>query len=197
VRSLALVVLIGATACTKAHEATPATGSAGSAGSAAVAVKPVTPVKDGIAIPANHPTSGIVISNHCSLSPHPPSTFFWSHLTSYDLDAGTWTSERREGHDRPSATPPIPTNPGDPAAPDPDAPKLETANGVLPADRIATIRARLAELLAGGPYPPKYPYSGGSRCTLSLAAKGQPPFFSIDRADREIQDAVTALVVAL
>jgi len=188
------VVLTCAAACTKANERAP---SVGSAGSAAVAVKPVTPVKDGIAIPANHPMTGIVISNHCSLSPHPPSTFFWSHLTSYDLDAGTWTSERREGHDRPSSTPPIPTMPGDPPAPDPDAPKVETANGVLPADRIATIRARLAELLAGGPYPPKYPFSGGSRCTLSLAAKGQPPFFSIDRADTSTDDAVTRLVAAL
>jgi len=191
------MVIVSAVACTKARESTPSTGSAGSAGSAAVAIKPVTPVKDGIAIPANHPTTGIVIANHCSLSPHPPSTYFWSHLTTYDLDAGTWISERREGQDRPPSAAQPPTPPGVPPPPDPDAPKVETASGALPADRLATIRSRLAELLAGGPYPPKYPYSGGSRCTLSLAAKGQPPFFAIDRADRELQDAVTRLTEAL
>jgi len=192
-----LVVLAFTVACTKASDPASSTGSAGSAGSgsAAVAVKP-RPVRDGIAIPANHPTTNILVTHHCSLSPHPPSTYFYSHVTVFDLEAATWTRTRTEGNEGPPQPHP-PAKPGDPEPPDPNAPKVETTTGALAADRVATLRKHLADVLAGGPYPPKYPYSGGSRCTLILAAKGQEPFFSIDRADNAIDDAVTQLMTAL
>jgi len=159
-------------------------------------VKPA-PVTNGIAIPANHPTSGILVIHSCSLSPHPPSTFYWSDVTVFDLDAATWTRTRTEGkqanQDQP---PPRAQKPGDPVPPDPNAPKVTTTNGGLSLASVATMRKHLADVLEGGPYPPKYPYSGGSRCTLLLAAKGQEPFFRIDRADNEIDDAVTRLLTS-
>jgi hypothetical protein len=199
VRNVLLVLLL--VACTKTSERAATTGSAGSA---AVAVAPVTPdavqadaaakpVRDGIAIPADHPTTDILITRHCSLSPHPPSTHYWSQATVYDLETRTWEGTSTQGHDRPSP-PPRPLEPGEP---DPDAPTVTKTKGTLPAAKLQTITTRLAELLSGGPYLPKYPRSGGSRCTLILAAKGKDPFFSIDRADNDIDDAVTRLMTSL
>ncbi len=202
-RNVLLVLML--VACTKTSERTATTGSGGSAAISVVPVPPATPdaaqadaappkpVSNDIAIPANHPTSEILITRHCSLSPHPPSTHYWSQATVYDLQARTWTGTSTQGHDRPSP-PPRPLEPGEL---DPDAPTVTKTKGTLPAAKLQTITARLTELLSGGPYPPKYPRSGGSRCTLILAAKGKDPFFSIDRADNEIDDAVTRLMTSL
>lgn len=137
-----------------------------------------------IAIPKDHPTRDILIDVECSVSPHPPSTYFYSSRTTYDLAARTWSNHHVEGNERENDVGPT----------DESAPKTKVTSGELTPDQIRDGHERLAKLLAGGPYEPVYPPSGGGRCTLELYVKGAKPFFSIDRADETIQDEVARLM---
>lgn len=137
-----------------------------------------------IAIPKDHPTSGILIDVECSLSPHPPSTYFYSSRTTYDLAAKTWSNHHVEGNESQHGVAPNAE----------DAPKTKDTSGTLTPDQIRNGHERLAAILRGGPYEPVYPPSGGGRCTLELYVKGAKPFFSIDRADKQLDDEVTRLM---
>jgi len=145
------------------------------------AAAPDAPVVDPLAhrhgtVPAKRPAEAIVISYACSLHPHPPSTYFAYSSTSHDLDAGTVTRASSSGS---KDTPPSQSSKTD----------------KVPAATTATLRARLADVLAGGPYPPEYPQSGGRGCVLSLLVRGSDePWFSVDRATDELADAITKLI---
>jgi hypothetical protein len=102
----------------------------------------------------------------------------------YDLAARTWSTHHVEGNESQHAVAPDAS----------DAPTTKDTSGTLTLDQIREGHTRLAAVLAGGPYEPVYPPSGGGRCTLELYVKGAKPFFSIDRADKKIDDEVTRLL---
>jgi hypothetical protein len=143
--------------------------------------------RDYVAVPRDRPNQKILVALDCNRWPHPPDNYFYQSVTTYDLDTSTWSRVKREGNDDPVAV-----------APGSDAePKVETSNGNLDAERVAAIKKRLDAVLKSGPYEPRYPPSGGSRCTLQLLVANEKPFFEIDRADEKPNDEVTKLIAEL
>ncbi len=122
--------------------------------------------------------------------------------TVYDLDAATLTHDSTDTPNRkddaPSPPPRLPgAGAGSAAGSADDGVKRQHSTTKLDPAKIATLRAAVSTVLAGGPYEPEYPPSEGVSCNLSLAAAAGEPFFVIDKAQRSRKDAVNALLNAL
>lgn len=125
----------------------------------------------------------VLVAKDCNLWPHPPSTYFRQTIVTYDLESGTYEHSHIEGEPKPDTPEPPPV--------------AKKTTGKIEPEKLKTIRARLADVLAGGPYPQKVPPSGGGRCTLVLHG-GDPskPYLSIDRYE-PAKDAVDRLLDVL
>jgi hypothetical protein len=139
--------------------------------------KPQQQKKTTVIVP---PGAKLLVAKDCNTWPHPPSKYFFQDIVTVDLDAGTVVHTRVEGEE--DAVPP---------------PETKRTEEKLAADRATLIRARLDDVLHGGPYEQKYPPSGGSRCTLVLHGGDiRKPYLSIDRAEK-VNDAIDKLMDAL
>jgi hypothetical protein len=142
-----------------------------------------------VTVPADRPAENLVITYQCSVAPHPPSTWSWYARTTYDLDRAS-SAQVEESRDTKQDRDALRSDSPPRKPPKPTVRKLSAA-------KVAAIRARLEEVYAGGPYQHVYPYSGGKRCEISVAARDQPPFFHLERAREESPDAVTRLLAEL
>ena len=191
------LVLVGLVACTRAEPTAPAVVSGSAAVVKVVPIDAPVPSRSGVAVPPNPPAIS-VIGDACVHSNMPWGDGVQRQSRIVDLDAGTITFDSSDTPNTPKGGP-VPLPPPPPrghAGLAPDAAPAPRARVVaLPPARIATIRAAVATLLAGGPYEPELPPSEGTPCTLTLAAAGAAqPFFTIDKAFRANKDAVSALL---
>lgn len=195
---LGIVVVLAFAACTKqeAERSRPAVEQPGSA-----AIAPPPPPNNGIRVPANPPPVARVIFT-CSHSNMPWGDGSQYQSSVYDLDAATLTHDSTDTPNRkdgaPIAPPPLPgSGAGSSAGSADDGVKHHHSITKLDPAKVATLRAAVSSVLAGGPYEPEYPPSEGVSCSLSLAAAAADPFFVIDKAQRDRKDAVNALLNAL
>ncbi len=178
-------------ACTHADPPAPTTvpgpaAVAGDAASATVAARPPRSAS-AVSVPPNPPAVSTV-SFDCGHSNMPWGTGSQTSSTVYDLEAGTVTVRTTQTPDAPRDD-----RPSDVAV----APKTTAATTRVPAAKLAQLRTAVAAVVAGGWYEPEYPVPEGTSCTLSLAARGAPPFFALAKANTANGDAAAALVKAL
>jgi hypothetical protein len=162
----------GAGAGAGSGTAAPTTGSGTAAPTTGAAADP-----SAVRIPSPVPSGDIRITYACSHSAKPFGSTHWSQTTVFDLATGRATTDRSEGDDD-----------------DPDKTRSTHVETILPPERVATIRASLAKVLAGGPYRPDVPVPEGVSCTLSLWVPGEKAFFTIEKATTADPDAVSQLV---
>lgn len=189
----AVVIALTFVACTKdsATTSSTSTGSArsvGSGGSAAIAPKKVPPPPPPpqndrrVRVPPNPPAVAS-IAYVCSHSDTPFGNGSQLSISVYDLDRATWTRDRAD----------TPSTKDDHIAPT----KRDHAAGTIGVTKLQLLRAAVAKVLAGGPYEPEYPMPEGISCHVTLAGATGDPFFQIDKANRELKDAVNDLLNAL